>query len=84
MKKQSILNLNISSINDITKIEESCKYIDLDLTNYSSEVINYFLKNGSNYMYSEIINNKKGYVYVDYEIFARGEHIINLIYQNMF
>ena len=44
MKKQSILNLNISSINDITKIEESCKYIDLDLTNYSSEVINYFLK----------------------------------------
>ena len=55
MKKQSILNLNISSINDITKIEESCKYIDLDLTNYSSEVINYFLKNGSNYMYSEII-----------------------------
>ena len=47
MKKQSILNLNISSINDITKIEESCKYIDLDLTNYSSEVINYFLKNGS-------------------------------------
>ena len=83
MKKQSILNLNISSINDITKIEESCKYIDLDLTNYSSEVINYFLKNGSNYMYSEIINNKKGYVYVDYEIFARGEHIINLIYQNM-
>ena len=83
MKKQSILNLNISSINDITKIEESCKYIDLDLTNYSSEVINYFLKNGSNYMYSEIINNKKGYVYVDYEIFARGEHIIDLIYQNM-
>ena len=44
MKKQSILNLNISSINDITKIEESCRYIDLDLTNYSSEVINYFLK----------------------------------------
>ena len=83
MKKQSILNLNISSINDITKIEESCKYIDLDLTNYSSEVINYFLKNGSNYMYSEIINNKKGYVYVDYEIFARGEHIIDLIYHNM-
>jgi len=83
MKNTKSLNVSISSIKDIAKIKENTKYINIDITNYDSEVISYFINNGKNYLYSEIIDGVKGYIYVDYNEFVEAENIINMIFANM-
>ena len=83
MKNTHSLVLSISAIKDIDKIKENTKYINLDITNCNYDVIEYFLKNGENYLYTEIIDNEKGYTYVGYEDFKRAENIISLIYAGM-
>ena len=83
MKNTRSLIVAVSSIKDIDKIKENTKYINLDITNCNHFIIDYFLKNGQNYLYSEMINNEKGYIYVTYEDFFKAENIINMIYANM-
>jgi len=83
MKNTHSLVVAVSNIKDIAKIKENTKYINIDITNYDHDVIDYFIKNGENYLYSDIIENTKGYVYVTYEEFLKAENIINLIYANM-
>lgn len=83
MKDRHSLVVQISTIDDIEKIKETTKYINIDITNCSHEVIDYFLKNGEEYLYSETIDNTKGYIYVSYEEFSKAEIIINAIYASM-
>lgn len=83
MKNTHSLVVSVCSIKDIDKIKEDTKYINIDITNCDHDVIDYFLKNGKNYLYSEIIENTKGYIYVPYEEFLKAESIISMIYINM-
>ena len=83
MKNTHSLVVSISSMKDIDKIKENTKYINIDITNCDHNIIDYFLKNGSNYLYSEIIDNTKGYIYVSYNDFCKAETIISAIYANM-
>ena len=83
MKNTHSLVVSISSIKDIDKIKENTKYINIDITNSDYNVIDYFLKNGSNYLYSEIIDGTKGYIYVSHEEFVLAETIIGNIYANI-
>jgi len=83
MKNNRSIVVNISSINDLDKITNHTKYINLNITDCDHEVINFFLKNGESYLYSEIINNVSGYIYVSYQEFLKAENIINGIYANM-
>lgn len=83
MKNMQSLVVSISTIKDIKKIKENTKYINIDISNCTHDVIDYFLKNGQNYLYSEIIDNTKGYIYVSYEDFYKAENIITAIYVNM-
>ena len=83
MKNTHSLMLTISTLKDIDKIKENTKYINIDITNCNHDVIAYFLKNGKNYLYSETINNNKGYSYVSYEDFNKAETIIDSIYADM-
>lgn len=83
MKNTHSLILTISTMKDIDKIKENTKYINIDITNCNHDVIEYFLQNGKNYLYSETIDKNKGYSYVSYEDFNKAETIINLIYANM-
>ena len=83
MTNTKSLVLSVSSIKDIDNIKENTKYINIDITNCNDEVIDYFLKHGNNYLYSEIIDNTLGYTYVGYEDFYRAETIISGIYGNM-
>lgn len=83
MKNTHSLVVSISSIKDIDKIKENTKYINIDITNCDHTVIDYFLKNGNNYLYSEVIDNTKGYSYVNYNDFYKAETIISAIYANM-
>lgn len=83
MKNTHSLVVSVSSMKDIDNIKENTKYINIDITNCNYDVIDYFLKKGQKYLYSEIIDNTKGYIYVSYEDFSNAENIINMIYVNM-
>lgn len=83
MKNNRSLVVSISTKKDIEKIKENTKYINIDITNCDYEVITYFLKYGKKYLYSEIIDNTKGYIYVSFEDFYKTETIIGAIYADM-
>ena len=83
MENGSSLVINISSLEDLEKIKVKTKYINLDLNNIDHNVLEYFLEYGDNFLYSDTIDNNKGYIYVTYEEFKNAENIINMIYANM-
>lgn len=83
MKNNRSLVVNISSIKDISKIKPNTKYINIDITNCDHEVISYFIDNGEPFLYSCIIENTKGYIYVNHQEFLKAETIIDVIYANM-
>ena len=83
MKNKSSLIVSISKINDIDKITKETKYINIDITNPNQEIISYFIKNGSSFMYSDIIESTPGYNYVSYNDFVMAESIIDKIYNDM-
>lgn len=69
--------VNVNCMDDIKNISKNTKYINLCINSVDSSVIDYFLINGKDYSYSEHINNKCGYIYVDYDIFKKSESIID-------
>lgn len=83
MKDKRPLVIYIKTLSDIDLITPKTKYINIDLTNYNHDVIKYFIDNGSNYLYSEIIDNHPGYIYVNHDEFIKAEAIIDMIYANM-
>ena len=83
MKNKDSLILSISTKEDINKITDNTKYINIDITNPNHEVISYFKKNGHNYKYADKTNDILGYNYVDYNTFIKAETIIDLIFASM-
>ena len=77
-RKDMVLTIKSMSDIDILK-EKNIKYINIDIKKVNSDIINYFIINGKDYLYSESINNKDGYIYVDYETFVKGEEVIKEI-----
>ena len=82
MNKGSII-VNINSIKDIEKINKDTKYINISIDNVDIDVIDYFLVNGKDYLYSDSINNINGYIYVDYDMFVGSEKVINNVIDSM-
>lgn len=60
----------------ILKKTPSIKYINLNITSPNLEVIYYLLENGDNYSYAEKVDDKRGYIYVPFEIFKKAENFI--------
>ena len=83
MKNKSSLMASISTLEDIKKMDKKVKYININITNPDYEVINYFINNGSNYLYSDVTNDIDGYNYVSYDDFLNAERLIEEIYINM-
>ena len=75
--------VTISNIKDIEKIDENTKYINISIDNIDINVIDYFLLNGKDYLYSESINKINGFIYVDYNTFSNGEKLITNIIDAM-
>lgn len=75
--------VNIKDMKDIGKITKDTKYINLAVDNVDSDVIDYFLLNGKNYSYSDMINDRNGFIYADFEMFKYGESIIDNIMDSM-
>jgi len=83
MKNSNEVIVNIFSIKDLDKITEKTKYINLNITDCDIDIINFFIKNGESFLYSEIINETAGYIYVNHQDFLRAENIISGIYADM-
>jgi len=73
MKKDNSLICNICNLNDIKKISGKTKYINISLEDANGDVFSHFIDNGSEYSYAESFDNLKGYIYVDYDTFIKGE-----------
>lgn len=67
----------------ILKNTPSIKYINLNITSPNLEVIYYLLENGQNYKYTEKINDKRGYIYVPFEVFKKSENFILEVINNI-
>ena len=71
--------VSINSMKDIENITDNTKYINLSINNVDVNVIDYFLLHGQNYMYTDTIDNKNGFIYANYDMFKSGETIIDNI-----
>ena len=67
MKDSKQLRMNITSMEDIKRLEQAkdIKYLNIDIMNPDLEVIYYLIDHGQKYSYSDLIDTKKGYIYVD-------------------
>ena len=74
--------VSINSMKDIENITDNTKYINLSINNVDVNVIDYFLLHGQNYMYTDTIDNKNGFIYANYDMFKSGEAIIDNILNN--
>ena len=83
MKNKHSLVVSISNKSDLDKITKDTKYINIDISNVTHEVITYFIEHGDNYLYSEMVNGVKGYIYVSHSEFFKAENLIEMIYVNM-
>ena len=74
MKDSKQLRMNITSMVDIKKLEQNkeVKYLNIDITNPDLEVIYYLIDHGQNYIYADLIDNARGYIYVPYDIFKQA------------
>ena len=60
----------------LLKNSPSIKYLNLNITSPSLEVIYYLLENGESYSYAEKIEDSRGYIYVPYEMFKKSQMFI--------
>ena len=79
MKDKGQLIISTFDIEDLNKLEinKNYKYINIDITNPNKKIIDYLLTNGQNLLYTSIINDHPGYIYIDYDIFKKGQLLIN-------
>lgn len=75
--------VSVKNIDDIKNIDNDTKYINLCLDNINIDVIEYFLLNGKDYLYSDSFDNRNGYIYASYDMFKEGEYLISKIINNM-
>ena len=78
MKDSQSIMMNITNMEDIKKLQKNStvKYINLDIENPNLEVIYYLIEHGQNYSYAEQLEDKKGYIYVSYDMFKQAELFI--------
>lgn len=80
--KGSVIH-DIFDISDCQKLDENVKYVTLDITTYNASVISYLINNGKNLLFTDRINKKRGFVYIDYNTFLKGQSVIDKILDNM-
>ena len=71
--------VNIKDIKDTHNITSDTKYINISIDDVSIDIIDYFLLNGMNYSYSDIVDSRSGFIYASYDMFKLGESIIDNI-----
>lgn len=75
--------VSIYNKDDINKITDDTRYINICIDSVSDDVIHYFILNGRNYLYTDSIDFRNGFIYASYDIFNYAETIIDNIICNM-
>ena len=85
MKDKVPMIMSISTMEDIKKLKNSptVKYLNLDIQKPDLEVIYYLIENGEKYSYSDMLDGKKDYIYVSYEIFKSSQLLMLDIINNI-
>ena len=85
MKDKSPVIMSISTMKDIQELKKSnnIKYLNIDITSPDLEVIYYLIENGKNYSYSDMLDGKRGYIYVSYDVFRESELLLLDIINNI-
>ena len=68
--------IDIKNIDDLDKLDDFVRYLNIDISNPNEKVIDYFKENGKFYSYSDLNGDYRGYTYTNYEMFLKGEGII--------
>lgn len=74
MKNDTKIIMDINTMEDIKILKNtpSIKYLNLNISSPNIEVIYYLLEHGKKYSYAEKIEDKRGYIYVSYEMFEKS------------
>ena len=74
MKNDTKIIMDINTMEDIKILKNtpSIKYLNLNISSPNIEVIYYLLEHGEKYSYAEKIEDKRGYIYVPYEMFKKS------------
>ena len=85
MKDKSPVIMSKSTMKDIQELKKSnnIKYLNIDITSPDLEVIYYLIENGKNYSYSDMLDGKRGYIYVSYDVFRESELLLLDIINNI-
>ena len=78
MRQDTKIIMDINTMEDIKTLQKttSVKYLNLNITFPNLQVIYYLLEHGEKYSYAEKIDDKRGYIYVPYEIFKQTQLFI--------
>ena len=69
----------ICDITDINKLDTNTKYVTVDIANVDNSLISYLTENARDCLFTHRIDSKRGFVYVDYNIFLNAQNIIENI-----
>ena len=69
----------ICDITDINKLDTNTKYVTVDIANVDNSLISYLKENARDCLFTDRIDSKRGFVYVDYNIFLNAQKIIENI-----
>ncbi len=75
--------IKISKVSDIANITEKTKYINLIIDNDIGDAIHYFRQYGQNFSYADMVGDRSGFIYADYDIFNKGEEVVTNILKRM-
>ena len=73
----------ICDITDINKLDTNTKYVTVDIANVDNSLISYLKENARDCLFTDRIDSKRGFVYVDYNIFLNAQNIIENIIKNI-
>lgn len=83
MKDKEQLMLSLSTKEDLDKLNDKIKYVDIDITNPHKEIIDYLLTNGKKLLITYRIEETKSYIYIDYLTFKKGQLLIEEILKSI-
>lgn len=83
MKDVSSVIQDLENLSDCKNLDNNTKYVTIDITNVNTDVISHLQNKGKNLLITDRINEKRGFVFVDYNTFLIAQNIIDEILNNM-
>ena len=73
----------ICDVSSKVKLDSNTKYVTVDIANVDNDILSYLKENGKKCFFTDRINDKRGFVYVDYDTFLKAQLIVDNIINSM-